>query len=877
MELELMKMKKTINSIPMKKILSISAVTLVACFCFVSCNKEQDVETVSATHSVQFVANPIESKTSMSIEEGIAYFAWDSEDENCVQIFESGNKGTVIGSLDPDTKKMSFLATFDGENAPENAEYFAHLNSDITNQSPSANSYDRAADVLVATAINCISTKADDRDYDVTLTFEREVAINKMTLKGLGANETIKSVTVSADQNISGKYQKDTWTEQANTISISPDGILSDESGKAVIYFTTLPVTNAQLYVFVKTISGSTEKQYSKKFTNAITLSKGAVKSFGVTVAESEHTIMWDSYSDWNGVTLNGSSTSGSETISLNTHPFGYSVVLTKDTSSQTNPTVNKSNNDCRQYTKGTVTISNSTPIRKLVFYISDAGKKRLAEITANVGTIEEQTNEADCLIWSGNSNSVTFTVGEKAIYGSEGETKAGQFCFSYIDDYSIETSKKPSLTSSCVFTTNPFEVTITNNEAGATVFYTTDGTTPTMSSSSFTGESLSLQILETTTISAFAAIDGKLNSDIVSATYSFEEPIANTAETAYTTAQAINLIINGSTQLTSTKVYVKGTISQIDAFNSDYGSITYWLDNNTFEVYGGLNKNGTKFLSIQDLTVEDEVVVYGIIKKFTQNEKTTYEFTANNVLISRDTKTTQTTPTFSISSHKESMKVGDADDTFTVSYNGDGIIEVSSSDKSVATAVLGENNTITVSAIAAGTTTITVSAPKTDKFFAVSTQYTLTVLNSTEIITYDYSKTYSYGLDDWGLTNYSDKSNYYLVPSGSDPSVATINNVLANKTVTSDVVITINCATYGSGTNPSASTFSVYSDSNTTTNVNATKGGTLPTSSTYTDVTYTVSVNDISKIKECLAIKITKPGKQIRLKSITITFKYTE
>ena len=29
-----------------------------------------------------------------------------------------------------------------------------------------------------------------------------------------------------------------------------------------------------------------------------------------------------------------------------------------------------------------------------------------------------------------------------------------------------------------------------------------------------------------------------------------------------------------------------------------------------------------------------------------------------------------------------------------------------------------------------------------------------------------EFSQTYSYGLTDWSLTNYSDKSSYYLVPN---------------------------------------------------------------------------------------------------------------
>lgn len=138
-----------------------------------------------------------------------------------------------------------------------------------------------------------------------------------------------------------------------------------------------------------------------------------------------------------------------------------------------------------------------------------------------------------------------------------------------------------------------------------------------------------------------------------------------------------------------------------------------------------------------------------------------------------------------------------------------------------------------------------------------------------------EFSQTYSYGLTDWSLTNYSDKSSYYLVPNSGTSSVATISGIFTGKTITSNVVITINCATYGSGTNPSANTFAVYTASDCATAVTATQGGTLPTSSTYKDVTYTITQSEAAKFTDDLAIQITKPGKQIRLKSIKVVFTY--
>ncbi|MBO4661787.1 MAG: Ig-like domain-containing protein [Bacteroidaceae bacterium] len=114
--------------------------------------------------------------------------------------------------------------------------------------------------------------------------------------------------------------------------------------------------------------------------------------------------------------------------------------------------------------------------------------------------------------------------------------------------------------------------------------------------------------------------------------TYDIEvKTIANTAETAYTTAQAIALIDAGK-DLTS-EVYVQGIVSEVSSYSSKYYSITYWLDGNSFEVYSGKGIGGADFESADDIQVGAKVVVKGIIKLYTSTS--TYEFDKNNELVS--------------------------------------------------------------------------------------------------------------------------------------------------------------------------------------------------------------------------------------------------
>ena len=94
-------------------------------------------------------------------------------------------------------------------------------------------------------------------------------------------------------------------------------------------------------------------------------------------------------------------------------------------------------------------------------------------------------------------------------------------------------------------------------------------------------------------------------------------EDISNTPETAYTVAQAFELIAAGKGL--DNKVYVKGYITKIQEVNTQYGNATYWLnDENAYaaetalEVYRGYYLNGDNFTAEDQIKVGDEVIVYG-------------------------------------------------------------------------------------------------------------------------------------------------------------------------------------------------------------------------------------------------------------------------
>ncbi len=112
---------------------------------------------------------------------------------------------------------------------------------------------------------------------------------------------------------------------------------------------------------------------------------------------------------------------------------------------------------------------------------------------------------------------------------------------------------------------------------------------------------------------------------------------IENTAETAYTVAEAIALIDAG--EALSETVFIKGIISKIEKVNVDAEDatknyITYWIsadgteEGQQFECFKGLTMEGVAYT---DIKVGAEVIVKGILTKYQE----TYEFKQNNELVS--------------------------------------------------------------------------------------------------------------------------------------------------------------------------------------------------------------------------------------------------
>lgn len=94
-----------------------------------------------------------------------------------------------------------------------------------------------------------------------------------------------------------------------------------------------------------------------------------------------------------------------------------------------TAPTYSAKGKDVRLYAKNSLNVTATNDMTKIVFTLSAQGKKRLPPITASTGTIATQAVGDVTVTWTGAAKDVTFTVGEKAEFGSD-TGKAGQFDF---------------------------------------------------------------------------------------------------------------------------------------------------------------------------------------------------------------------------------------------------------------------------------------------------------------------------------------------------------------------------------------------------------------------------------------------------------------
>lgn len=288
---------------------------------------------------------------------------------------------------------------------------------------------------------------------------------------------------------------------------------------------------------------------------------------------------------------------------------------------------------------------------------------------------------------------------------------------------------------------TSAQNVTLACTTTGATIRYTTDGSTPTSTSTVFSTEEpvTPIAVTSTTTIKA-KAFKGSDESNLASATYTIL-PVthAGTQADPYTVTDARNALTAGAIN-SETDYYVTGYITKKNAISS--GNLTYWLSDdggmtNTIQCYNGKYIDGADFTDSNDLEVGDIATVKG---KLTIFGGTTYEFTAGNEVVSITPRTKVNIATFTATTNP--LILGETTTTTTTVTNDQaGWTPVSYSYASDDEAIATVNASGVITAVAKGTANITVTpiVSATDPTYKVgeSKSIEITVSNPSHTVSF--------------------------------------------------------------------------------------------------------------------------------------------
>ena len=228
--------------------------------------------------------------------------------------------------------------------------------------------------------------------------------------------------------------------------------------------------------------------------------------------------------------------------------------------------------------------------------------------------------------------NSAVFTVGDTHATENKGQVRftAIEVVYTSGVSYSAYSTTCSAALANPTFSlaegkyTEAKSVTISAEEG--TIYYTTDGTTPTASSTQYSTP-IPLDECGEFTIKAIA-ISSNSQSDVVSATYTIKLPLTNSQAAPYTEAEAIAVYDGGCYD--NQDVYVKGTVKTATFYNS--GTYTITLTNG-FQFYK-FYKDGSKTLFADgEINKGDVLVACGKLSKY----NTTYQLAEGCYLVEHE------------------------------------------------------------------------------------------------------------------------------------------------------------------------------------------------------------------------------------------------
>jgi hypothetical protein len=460
----------------------------------------------------------------------------------------------------------------------------------------------------------------------------------------VGADTSHASAVVSATYtiNIPVTVATPTFSPAAGTYTSAQTVTISDATAGASIYFTTdgsTPTAGSTKYTGPFTVSAT-------ETIKAIAISTGGTNS---AVAAATYTISLTTAATPTFSPSAGTYTSA-QTVTIGDATAGASIYYTTDGSTPTASSTKYTGpvtvgvtetvkaiaiatgftNSAVASAAYTIQLPAATPVISVATGTYTAVQK-VTITDATAGAAIHYTTDGSTPTASSTTYTGTITVSSsetlKAIAVAAGYSNSTVVTATYT--INLAAAATPAFSPAAGTYTSVQTVTISDATAGATIYYTTDGSTPTTSSAQYSG---AITVNTTETIKAMAAATGYSNSAVASATYTINLPAAATptfspASGTYTSVQTVSIsdatsgasiyyTTDGSTPTTASTKYagvitvnatetIKAIATASSHSNSAVASATYTI-NLPVAATPTLSPAAGTYTSVQTVSISD-------------------------------------------------------------------------------------------------------------------------------------------------------------------------------------------------------------------------------------------------------------------------------
>lgn len=554
-------------------------------------------------------------------------------------------------------------------------------------QNATALSYDPAAYIMVAKpeSFNSVQT-------EWTASYRRATALNKVTLTNIPEDIVSVEFTAPAEVYMAGRRYIDLTTGNSGelygdtrTETIEVKASLSGDS--KIVWFTSWEVEIPVGKTFT-IVAKSATKSYTRVLTVAnksIAFKEGFLNTLKVNMASAEV----DDLENFEGTyIIGGKPDKGKWALMSSSHSGSYYESVATELETDPQEIISSEFGDINDYLWTVSKMEGGYAIKSV-----KTGK--YINLTSDGNNAHVSDNPVAFSLNISNDNAATIrsnTYSERVLRYNSSQPRFAFYKGTqnpiYLIPATLDEREKvatPAFNPAAGEVEANSTISISCATEGATIYYTTDGSTPTTSSSS----GFSVTISEATTIKAIAVKEGYRDSDVATANYTIIGAAPKgTAENPYTVAEARAAIDAGEG---ITDVYVKGIISKIvTAYSSQYNNTTFNFSEdgstsgNQFQAYRATAS------SEADFVVGDGVLMHGNLKKYNNTYELDAACTAEDLVRTpsispADNTTFETSLTVSIT----------AADGATVRYTTDGSTPTLESSEYSGPLTLSETTTV--------------------------------------------------------------------------------------------------------------------------------------------------------------------------------------